>query len=310
MPSTWGAAPKGRIVPQEDLALAQRVSLDRVQVALGFALGTDHARKSVNNQDGIGIARNEKCVVGIVCDGCGSGPDSEVGALIGAKLLSTCIAGHAERYLKLGVGDAAELMRWTHILEKAREDVVAHLRVLGNAMGDSATEIVSRYFLFTALGFAITESVTVIFAIGDGVYILADTSSDPMLDYDIVPLGPFPSNAPPYLGYNILGTPIPFTIHSLTPTEGLTAVAVGTDGFEDYIAAARNRKTHPGTTTLVGSIPDLWMTDAYFRNPDALRRKLYLMNTPKTRIDYDSRVVDRQNGLLRDDTSIVVARVL
>ena len=70
-----------------------------------------------------------------------------------------------------------------------------------------------------------------------------------------------------------------FTIERRIPTAEVESIVIATDG------AAR----------LVGSLEPFWTDDVVFRNPDAVRRKLF-------------KLTRRQTPLLDDDTTIVVLR--
>ena len=55
-------------------------SLDAWRVAGGSVIGSAHRRSDRPNQDAWVVARRERALVGVVADGCGSAPHSEVGA--------------------------------------------------------------------------------------------------------------------------------------------------------------------------------------------------------------------------------------
>jgi hypothetical protein len=58
----------------------------------------------------------------------------------------------------------------------------------------------------------------------------------------------------------------------------------------------------------VGPLSQFWTDDRYFANPDALRRRLTLINRESVRADFESRRLVRTPGLLPDDTTVVVLR--
>ncbi len=116
-----------------------------------------------------------------------------------------------------------------------------------------------------------------------------------------IKLGPFPGNAPPYLGYALIDSAIDpmllrFNVFATMPTEQLQSFLLGTDGVEDLVqlwdTILPNGKP-------IGVIDRLWEEDRFFTNPDMLRRHLALVNGG---IDH------RHPGGLTDDTTAVVGR--
>jgi hypothetical protein len=55
-------------------------------------------------------------------------------------------------------------------------------------------------------------------------------------------------------------------------------------------------------------LSQFWEEDRYFRNPDALRRRLALINSEYTHLDREAGVLIREPGLLPDDTTLVAIR--
>lgn len=235
------------------------------EIAGGSVTGREHVAVGRNNQDAFCWSRTAEAVVAVVADGCGSGRHSEVGAQLGARLLTEALRARAASL------DDAPLEEG---LERVRLDMLAQLRVLGNAMGGSFSQVVSDYFLFTLLAFVVTPRTTTVFGIGDGVV---------TLDGEVSRLEA-PGNAPDYLGYGLVssdrgGGASRFLVHARRPTADVRHLLIATDG--------------------AGEIPDLaefWTSDRYFANPYTVGRRLVQMN----------RAV--RPGLLPDDTTLVVAR--
>ena len=158
----------------------------------GSVHGSDHAKPGqpgyTNNHDAFRFLWKPECIIGVVCDGCGSGAHSEVGANIGASLVLQGIAHELPKYEQAGLDE----FPW----ERIKQQMLGQLSVLASAMGTSLSKTVNDHFLFTALGVIMTPFTTNIFSIGDGVYVL---------NGKVTHLGPFPGNAPPYLAYNLTG---------------------------------------------------------------------------------------------------------
>ncbi len=65
---------------------------DRFEIAGGSVSGRSHVLAGKGNQDAYYWAGQETSLVAVVCDGCGSGASSEVGAELGARLLVAEVA--------------------------------------------------------------------------------------------------------------------------------------------------------------------------------------------------------------------------
>lgn len=241
--------------------------------------GADHVRTGRANQDAFTWRRGERALVAMVCDGCGSGRHSEVGAKLGARLLTET----AVRLLDAGA-PAGEAPTWSRV----RRDLLAQLRLLANAMGGSLTDTVADYFLFTAVGVAVTLEQTVVVAAGDGLLAVNGAARQ---------LGPFPGNQPPYLSYDLIDDEPgpPLAIEARLPTAEVDSVLVGTDGAVDLPADEL-------------SVDVLCADDALFRNRDAMRRRLALLAAERVTPDWEARRLVRARGRLPDDTTVIALR--
>ena len=219
------------------------------QIAGGGVIGRDHARAGRNGQDAFAWGAREGALAAVVTDGCSSGPHSEVGAKLGARLLLDALLD--------GGG-------WDEVNARA----LARLRAVGEALGGVTEELVHDYLLFTAIAIVVRDDLTTIVAAGDG---LAAVNGARIL------LGPYPGNAPPYLGYALLGEApgclLAPVVEIATPE--LSSALLATDGAAEL------------------ELAELWRDDASFTNPDQVRRRLTL--------------IGRERGLA-DDTSVVVLR--
>ncbi len=244
-------------------------------LAGGTVAGRDHRVAGRNNQDAFCIAQNEQRVAAIVCDGCGSEGKSEVGAEIGARIIVQHIVASDD--LKSGLGAAAEaLAGFRAALEKWWND----------------------FFLFTMVGARLTPQEATFFSIGDGLIVV---------NGERIPLGPFPNNAPPYLGYDLARAwEKHLVIHRLLKTDQLTSFLLATDGIDDLIAA--EGKTLAGRTDTVEPIDAFWTDGRFFKNPDAIRRRLALISREHTAVASDGASIKRTPGFLRDDTTLIVGK--
>ncbi|MGK3965021.1 protein phosphatase 2C domain-containing protein [Sorangium sp. So ce1667] len=263
------------------------------EIAGGTVTGTDHLAVGRPNQDAYAFRAEGGCLAAVVCDGCGSGARSEVGAALGARLVTEQVLGALRRG-----GDIESPETW----EEVRLGVLAPLRAMAGAMGGRLAEVVSTYFLFTAVGLAISGDTACAFSLGDGVIALGD---------ELLRLGPFARNEPPYLAYGLLDRPpggeAPrFTVHRAFPSIALRTALLGTDGALDLLESASQRL--PGGGGEVGPLSTFWEDDRYFRNPDAVRRRLVLINRSVARPVWKEERMEREGGLLRDDTTLVIVR--
>lgn len=254
-------------------------------VAAASVLGREHARAGRNNQDALCVRGSEHGLVAVVADGCGSQPCSELGAQLGARRLAQAAL------VRLAEGERVDE---DSFLPGLREDVLC---LLGELRGELGRDTLGD-FLFTVVGAVVTPARTLIFSAGDGVW---------ALNGEVHPLGPFPGNAPPYLAYALLrGEDVTLAPQALVPTEDVHALLLGTDGAADLARLASARM--PEKEEPVGPLSQFWTEDRYFANPDALRRKLALLNRESVRADFAAHRLVRTPGLLPDDTTLVVLR--
>ncbi len=242
-----------------------------IATAAAAVTGARHLRVARNGQDAAAAwARGEVAAI-VVCDGCGSGASSEVGARLGAQLV---IAGLARR-LREGARPCDPTL-W----DAVRGEVVEALGALGARLGGDRAQVVHDHLLFTIVASAVAGEDTAVWAIGDGAY---------ALDGDARVLGPFDDNQPPYLGYDLLGSPAPAT---LATARGVGTVLVATDGVAEVGLDA------------VGDAA------RYTRHPDALRRELTVLARGTERIDWAAGRVERTPARLQDDGAVAIARRL
>ena len=282
---------------------------DQFDVAAGSVIGRDHVGRGNlltgrNNQDAYYFGGKD-VLVGLVCDGCSQGFHSEVGANIGAYLIgcileSTIATSLLQVQIAHSKKDAIDGY-FTLIRSQVLDQIDAVAKSMFSLQGPKTfSEVVGDYFLFTTVGFLATPDVTIIFSIGDGVY---------CLNGEISRIGPYPNNQPPYLAYGLLSTRmdpqlLQFACQAVIPTSEVQSILIGTDGVDDLIEA--EHKKIPGKSEPVGPISQFWLEGRFFR-PDQIRRRLALINSEVTCVGEQGALI-RQPGLLRDDTTLVVAR--
>lgn len=262
------------------------------EVACGSIMGRDHSMCGKANQDGCYVAvQPDEVLSAVVCDGCSESKWSHVGATLAARLIATDAAFLAETW----VGDTDTL------LARLKADSILSIRRFVETL--AVPNAVYDYFMFTVIGALVTPTRTVIYSIGDGVYAING------LMYN---LGPFPNNQPPYMVYgDLLDSTIDpelcrFQVNVDMPTSLVDSFLLGTDGAKDITAHAE--KCVPGKEEAVGSLAQFWTNDSFFKNSDALRRRLTLVARDVQKMDHETKRLRRHTGLLPDDTTIVVGR--
>jgi len=275
--------------------------LEKFRIAGGTVLGRNHKDIGKNNQDFYtwDIQENEY-IIGLVCDGCSSGMYSEVGANLGAKIIRKAVCKHSN-WLTMMSGKTVEF------LELVRHFSLTEIHVEATILSkESIVPVIQNYFLFTVIGFIMTNDKTIVFSIGDGVAIVNGQK------YTI---GPFANNAPPYMAYTTIKDAVKnyneddqhFKIIKEMNTCDVESILIGTDGITD-LCNAENLK-YPGREEKIGPISNFWSDASYFSCQDKIRRKLNLMNRDVIKIAEDDTgkpFVVKHHGILPDDTTMVV----
>lgn len=265
---------------------------NQFELAGGSVIGREHLRVGKNNQDAYFWNVTEAGAIAVVCDGCGSGIHSEVGAKLGARLIVETMQRVLNDNLHLEHGEV-----WQTI----QQMLLTQLQKVVEQLGGDRTQTVCDYLLFTIAGVVITATTTAVFALGDGVIVIND---------QVIRLGPFLNNAPPYLAYGLLEENVSAThtlkVLQILPTDQVQSLLIGTDGVSDLIQVAEQAVL--GRSETVGDMAQFWQDDRYFRNPDQVRRRLALINREITMFDKQAQQCLRQSGLLPDDTTLIVIR--
>ncbi len=275
---------------------------DDFEFASGSIVGRDHLRPFGwrNNQDSFAIESVSYALALVVTDGCGSEAKSETGAHIGARLVAHAMIHAAAGALSTRDYPWAEE---TAFRMGVREIVLREVKRIASAMSDDLRQTIFDHFLFTVNAVLATRWMTMMMSVGDGVAYLNGTA---------LALGPFESNAPPYLGYTVLkpeGDHDPanaFKVNAFVSTEEVRSILIGTDGVKHLIAA--EYETLPGKSEFVGPISQFWTDNRYFENPDMIRRHLALMQNEHLAVDWREKAILRTSGKLPDDTTLIAIR--
>jgi len=259
--------------------------------------GARHQRAARNGQDAVASWLGADAAAIVVCDGCSAGAGSEMGARLGAQLVTGALA----RRLAGGAAAGDEAM-WRGVRAETVASLALLLERLGPALesgsgrsrlGDLREDALRDGFLFTIVAAAVTRDEVAVWALGDGAYALGTSSRV---------LGPFADNAPPYLGYDLLGEP--HEAHLCVVPASCGSVVIATDGVVDLIEAGTEHE-HPHDRA--GRVLRTLAAPALAR-PDALRRHLALLARSGERIDWDARRVVRTPAPLQDDCAVASLR--
>ena len=251
----------------------------RFDIAGGSVTGRSHVLAGRANQDAWAVRASGGRLVGVVADGCGSGAHSEVGATLGARVVATALGARLDRGARLG--DAS-------LWEGLRVELLDALRPIARAAGERIGDTVAELFLFTLVGVVVDGDEGAVFAAGDGIV---------AIDGEITRLGPFPGDAPPYVGYGLgdRGEGPGIEVVRAFDARSIGHALIGTDG-----AAAL--ADHEGGREL----RRLWEEERHFKNRDGLRRTLSLLNREESRPLWDERRIERRRGLCEDDATVIV----
>lgn len=259
------------------------------EVASGSVAGHDHVLVGKNNQDAGAVVESEGYLVAVVCDGCGSGSQSETGAQLGSRIVANTIS-------QLLQGDTIKL--FDDFWDIAHQKIVGHLyQILAKSSGSDFKSSVENSFLFTIVGTLIGPYTYCTFSIGDGYISVNGVTRQ---------LGPFENNAPPYIGYSLFQNGggwgkerLKFRTSESLPIDDLQSIIIGSDGVLDLAKAL---------SAAGESIDQFTDNDRYFKNHDTVRRKLSLMNKGGQKIDWENKIVIKEPTKLPDDTTLIAIR--
>ena len=194
-----------------------------------------HGPGAINNHDAVWpIQVGEDVVGGVICDGCGSMPHSEIGAKLGAKAIADIIAEECE---KNGPID------WEIVTKRAVEQI-RKAATLHKSNSESLNDVIKNCFLFTVVIAVVRANKIIIAACGDGMYM----HDDDIWDLDI-PI----ENAPPYLAYKLISSKYDeysdwlsiCEMESISIEDVKKSVIIGSDGLSALASAKTSDLHHP-----------------------------------------------------------------
>lgn len=267
---------------------------DDFLISCGSVTGSRHRMSGRNNQDGLSIATSDDTICAVVCDGCSSSSESEVGARMASRFIA-CAA------LKLMT--EGSFRKGSEMLPSLEEAALDFLRKFADSFSEKEKAI-DDMLLFTIMGTIISDSFATIFSIGDGAYSLNGKTT--IIDEN---------NSPSYLGYRIIPgayaveeSDIRFVVREELETEFVRSILIASDGAADIEAKAEQPFLIPGSSGMVGRLSQFESEERYLKNPVLVQRRLNQLAASRLEIDWGKQRIMRSEGILSDDTSVILVR--
>lgn len=231
-----------------------------LNVRTAQVIGRDHILRGINCQDSYAVIERDAYAIGVICDGCGEGKKSEIGATLAADYL----AGKAAKLFDAGIllADLPGLL-YPHMIDYLRD--LVQVSEPGNPFG-----FICDHLLFTILGMIVTRDGGVIFAAGDGLVMIDD-------DVNVRDQG----NQPSYIAYHLLapaginGRELPDSFDIYALPDDWERLVIASDGFE------------------VDLLSDLWD----ITHPRGLQRRLNLWSNREHRFHDDATLITLERAL-------------
>ncbi len=171
-------------------------------------IGISHRKLFYNNQDAYKIIHKEDFVVGVVCDGCGSCMNSDIGAKLTAEFVANyCVLNFMDKKF-----DGQELAK----------AVIRFYEDCSNLILAKDNRFISDTFFTTIIGFVFSIKQNIVFSSGDGV--IVHNNSIEIIDH---------KNAPNYLVHNILSHKSYGFKEKIIEDVDFTRLLISTEGIED-----------------------------------------------------------------------------
>jgi len=192
--------------------------------------GSSHQIKGLKNQDAFACAKRNGVKVSVVCDGCSSSPNADLGAKFIAENLADIFL---DRILK-SIGENISLNRKSEREKISRDCRKKILKLIEQSSPDGTDKELTCFdyimdvFLATAMVGVITNDHVWLSTCGDGVYFIDD-------EFTLINEG----RAPNYLAYELIKSGIDKSVNLNTnfkeriyrPISKITLFGFGSDGY-------------------------------------------------------------------------------
>jgi hypothetical protein len=242
-----------------------------VRIRTAQIIGRSHLLSGKNRQDALKAGSvevaGETVFYGVVCDGCSEGRESEVGANLAASFLA--------RQIEMLAKSRIPAVKIPQILHKR---TIGFLKgILGKITFDSAqarVNYIKDNLLFTILAFIYTKKETVVFAQGDGTFIVDDqvTTRDE-------------NDMPSYIGYALVDRK--FLLHGASALQ---------ENFDVYLFPGPSFSRLAITSDALNEEPDFLNELWGYTHPIGLQRRVNVWSL--------------QDHKFQDDLSIITLEVL
>lgn len=218
--------------------------------------GRDHTALRRSCQDAVLVGQSGSGAFGVVSDGCGSAPHSEVGAALTVATVGRSLASGLADQLDAERAVRRSLARLLRAFEATVGGAVGAERDDGCG---ARRDFVHDHLLATAAGFYVTDEEALLFCWGDGLMLADDETW--VVDRE---------NHPDYPAYALLRSDVPGGCRTTVAEHHLEIrrlrsarrVAVATDGFEPELLRQAMGRRSPALTR--------WMRvrarEGYFRD--------------------------------------------
>lgn len=274
-------------------------------------MGNDRFFKGERNQDSFNLTHRktfceatqkfEDTIIGIVCDGMGSGTKTEFGSEFGARLLPKIIIN------ELSNPDTTTLEDRINFSFEAQLQQITNMISLPSSRSVKTGQYDNNgqyfdYFFFTILAFVIHNDRLLVLESGDGIYYINGIRHE---------IGPFEGNCPPFFGYRLLEgfdrDEFKIRIVEDMPLCEFDSLLIASDGlsyYEEAVAAGHLMSTGQP----IPPVEALYSDKSILGASDGIQRILRLVQRIGDRKDPGTGELKRLGRYLEDDTTIIAVK--
>ncbi|MFC1645475.1 protein phosphatase 2C domain-containing protein [Patescibacteria group bacterium] len=235
----------------------------KLMVGMGTSAGLSHkgphGPETINSHDAVApIEVNGEVIGGVICDGCGTMPHSEVGAKWGVAIISRLIVRELENKGNVD---------WVLLADEVVESIEAAATGFQLA-GQDVRGVINEFFLFTIMVVVAIDDKIVIASCGDGAF---------RIDEKVYKITSPVFNTPTYLSYRIVGSrcyvpdEIKINVVCEFPVKDLKkGVVIGSDGLLSLLEGNPEELFHPALLRGEGTQLRIWLRSKIFDQANQL----------------------------------------